>query len=123
MQFGANRLGSTSLVVQTELPETLPPLPAAVEVAIYRIMQEALMNVERHAAARFCSIRLRVTNALQLEIRDDGIGLSREYRPGVGLRSMRERAEELGGEFAIELAEQGGTCLRVSLPFAVVSPA
>ena len=123
MQFGTNRLGSTSLVVQTELPETLPPLPAAVEVAIYRIVQEALMNVERHADARFCSIRLQVTNALQLEMRDDGIGLPKEYRPGVGLRSMRERAEELGGEFAIESAEQGGTYLHVSLPFAVVSPA
>lgn len=103
-------------IVRTDLPSTLPPLPAAVEVAVYRIVQEALMNVERHAAARCCTVRLWIDGALHLEIVDDGVGLPAGYRHGVGLRSMRDRADELGGRFSIGPGEGSGTSLRVSFP-------
>jgi signal transduction histidine kinase len=104
-----------------ELPNRLPHLPAAVEVAAYRIALEALTNVFRHAQARRCTIQFaeigtgRAT-ALQIEIVDDGIGLPRELRAGVGLRSMRERAEELGGTCVIESEEGNGTRVCVKLP-------
>jgi two-component system, NarL family, sensor kinase len=86
-------------------------------VAAYRIAQEALANVARHAHARACQISLRLDDALHLEIIDDGIGLLPEHRVGVGLFSMRERAEELGGSCTIEPAETLGTRVCVHLPF------
>ena len=80
-----------------EVPAPLPALPAAVEVAAYRIGLEALTNVARHAQAAACVIRLcQDGGALSVEIADDGIGIAAAAPAGVGLRSMRERAEELG---------------------------
>src|SRR5207248_1338171 len=106
--------GLDGLQVRVDAPEWLPPLPAAVEVAAYRITQEALTNVVRHARARACVIRLQVAGrSLQLSIEDDGAGLSTSHRPGVGLASMRERAEELGGTFAVDRQPGGGTCVQV----------
>src|SRR5262249_7353306 len=99
-----------------EAPDSLPPLPAAVEVAAYRIVQEALMNVSRHAIAHTCTIRIALADELEVEVRDDGIGLPTEYRAGVGLRSMRERAQELGGRCAIERWNASGTLVRAWLP-------
>ncbi|MCI0396200.1 MAG: sensor histidine kinase, partial [Chloroflexi bacterium] len=109
--------------VTLSAPEHLPALPAAVEVAAYRIVQEALTNVVRHAHAQNCfiSLDLRHTTgqmALSLEISDDGIGLSPEHQAGVGLSSMRERAEELGGECLVEALPGGGTRVTASLPIA-----
>jgi len=106
-----------------ELPADLPPLSAAVEVAAYRIALEAFTNVIRHAQAARCTIqfvliRNDIANALQIEVVDDGIGLPRELRAGVGLRSMRERAEELGGTLTIESASRGGTRILATLPLA-----
>ncbi len=96
----------------------MPPLPAAVEVAAFRIALEALTNVARHARARTCHIRLTVDDGLCLEIADDGRGLPAAYRPGVGLAAMRERAAELGGDCAIGAGLAGGTRIRVRLPLA-----
>src|SRR3982074_2026007 len=73
-----------------EAPESLPPLPAAIEVAIYRIVDEALTNVLRHAHARTCFVRLKIDERVELEITDDGVGLPASMRIGVGLLSMRE---------------------------------
>jgi two-component system, NarL family, sensor kinase len=115
-QFGTARPGGGGLTVRAELPDALPALPAAIEVAVYRIVQEGLMNVDRHAGARCCAIELRVRDRLHLEIVDDGSGLREGHRAGVGLRSMRERAEELGGRFVIESTEPAGTRLAVSFP-------
>ncbi len=99
-------------------PDHLPALPAAVEVATYRIVQEALTNVMRHAQAQTCAVSIELKNgALSLEISDDGVGLNRDYRCGVGLNSMRERAEELGGQCVIEPAPSGGTRVKAELPF------
>lgn len=101
-------------------PEHLPPLPAAVEVACYRIAQEALTNVVRHAHARTSEICLSLqsagTPALELEIVDDGIGLQVDHAAGVGLTSMRERAEELGGTCVVERRGQDGTRVCARLP-------
>ena len=63
-----------------EAPEDLPDLPAAVEVAAYRITQEALTNVVRHARARTCVVRLAVDEDVTLEIVDDGVGIPRAKR-------------------------------------------
>ncbi len=115
-RYGAEGEG---LRVQVETPEELPPLPAAVEVAIYRISQEALTNVIRHASARSCNMRLAVEDeVVVLEVRDDGAGISGDHVVGVGLISMRERAAELGGECNIEPASEGGTQVLVRLPLS-----
>jgi signal transduction histidine kinase len=106
------------LVVSMEAPNELPALPAAIEVAAYRITLEALTNVARHAHARSCTVSLMVDGALELEIVDDGLGLPRDHRAGVGLASMRERAAELGGACSVERLPAGGTRVRAHLPLA-----
>ena len=102
--------------VTVDAPNELPALPAAVEVAAYRIVQEALENVSKHSQARQCTIRFANHNGLEIEITDDGMGLPPNITPGVGLRSMRERAEELGGNCAIESDMNGGTHVLACLP-------
>ena len=109
---------SESLLVQVEAPDSLPPLPAAVEVAAYRIIQEALTNVVCHAHARTCTVRLALTDALEVEILDDGIGLPMEHQTGVGLLSMRERAAELGGSCIVEKRDRAGTRVYARLPLS-----
>jgi signal transduction histidine kinase len=110
------------LVFRMEAREELPPLPAAVEVAAYRIIQEALTNVARHARANTCYVRLSVdesTDALQLEVTDDGVGIPEGRHAGVGLSSMRERAVELGGICDVKPIPTGGTRVQVRLPLSV----
>ncbi len=97
-------------------PDDLPPLPAAVEVAAYRIVAEAMLNVDRHADATRCDVRLAIGDALTVEICDDGRGLPARLQTGVGLLSIKERAAELGGGCEIESAPGGGTLLRAVLP-------
>jgi signal transduction histidine kinase len=106
----------TDLCARVEGPESLPPLPAAVEVAAYRIVVEALTNVVRHGQARNCTIRLSLADELAVEIVDDGLGLPPDLRAGVGLTSIRERAAELGGTCVAETMPSGGTRVRVTLP-------
>jgi len=110
------------LHVLVEAPARLPTLPAATEVAVYRIVLEALTNVVRHAQAHTCCIRLALgfSNALELEVTDDGIGLPLEHRDGVGLAAMRERADELGGTCTVEPLPDGGTRVLARLPVAMV---
>ena len=108
--------GAANLQVVIDAPEPLPPLPAAVEVAAYRIALEALINAMRHAQAQRCWIRLRVNNGLRLEIEDDGRGLPPDVRRGVGLTSMLERAAELGGTCTIQPCRDGGTLVQAWLP-------
>ena len=100
-----------------EAPEELPPLPAAVEVAAYRIAVEAMTNTARHARARVCRVCISPSDReLELEITDDGVGLPDDHRAGVGLSSMRERAAEIGGTCEIEAALTGGTRVLARLP-------
>ena len=109
---------ANDLHMEFEAPEQLPPLPAAVEVAAYRIVQEALTNVVRHAYARNCHICLSLDDGLTVEICDDGVGIAAEQHTGVGLRSMDERATELGGTCTVEPRASGGTRVLARLPLA-----
>jgi signal transduction histidine kinase len=121
--YGSER---EQLSVLVEVPEDLSNLPAAVEVAVYRIVQEALTNVARHAQAHSCVVRLalkeEVNEEVGLEIVDNGVGIPAERSAGVGLSSMRERASELGGSCVVEAAPEGGTRVLVHLPLPKESP-
>ncbi len=111
------RYGQAGLRIEIDAAERLPPLPAAVEVAAYRIAQEALTNTMRHAGARTCTLRLTVGEGeLCVDVSDDGRGLPDDHRAGVGLRSMRERAEELGGVCTVDARPGGGTRVLARLP-------
>jgi signal transduction histidine kinase len=114
--------GRRPLTITVNMPPSLPPLPAAVEVAAYRIVQEGLTNVTHHAQAQQCLVSLEVNcenGRLHLNISDDGQGLPDDLRAGVGLTSMRERAEEVGGTFTIETAAGKGTRILVELPLDI----
>jgi signal transduction histidine kinase len=96
-------------------PEVLPDLPAAVEVAAYRIAVEAVANAVRHAHARTCSVTIVADGRLTVEVRDDGRGLAADRPRGTGLESMEERAAEVGGALIVE-ALPDGTSVRAELP-------
>jgi signal transduction histidine kinase len=106
------------LVIKVEAPSSLPSLSAASEVAALRIVQEALTNVARHARAGHCLVRLTAEDMLIVQIEDDGVGLAEGRRAGIGLISMRERAEELGGSCIVGPAPGGGTRVLARLPLA-----
>jgi signal transduction histidine kinase len=110
--------GLNNLSITVKSPENLPQIPAAVEVVAYRVIIEALTNVQRHARALSCEIRLTIIDrsALEIEIVDDGCGLPDGYHPGVGLKSIGERTSELGGAYKIEKRIGGGTRVWVRLP-------
>jgi signal transduction histidine kinase len=110
---------ANGLLVSVEAPHELPPLPAAVEVAAYRIAVEALTNVVRHADARACKVRLTLDGGLEVEVSDDGKGITAHSRKGVGLNSMRERAAELGGSCTVDSGPGRGTLVRARLPLEV----
>ena len=106
------------LRITVDAPEELGPLPAAVEVAAFRIATEAANNAARHSGARACTIELRRRDALEMEIRDDGQGIQPDGRSGsgIGLMSLRDRAEELGGDVVVESAQGQGTRVAAMLP-------
>jgi len=96
------------VAVDVTAPEELADLPAAVEVAAYRIVIEALTNVARHSSSASAAVRLeRADDGLRLEITDHG-ARNGAWRPGVGLSSMRERAAELGGTLEAGPGPGGG---------------
>ena len=104
-----------------------PEVPLAVEEALYRIAQEALHNTVKHARARRVELRLVASEReIVLEVRDDGVGFDPgQAFPGhLGLKSMRERAEHLGGSLVVESAPGRGACLcaRIPQPDAAASP-
>ena len=99
-------------------------LPAGTELALYRILQEALNNVERHARARQVTVQLKKSGGfVQLIIKDDGSGFDpdritagRKIKGGLGLLSMRERAAYVGGVFKVKSARGAGTVIEVRIP-------
>lgn len=97
--------------------DDLRDLPAAVEVAAYRIASEAMTNVVRYADATRCTVRLvREQRLLLVEVTDDGVGIPQDAQAGVGMLSMRERAAELGGRSEVTCPPTGGTVVRAWLP-------
>ena len=97
--------------------DDLPRLPAAVELAAYRIVQEALANAARHArAGRVCVGLALGEGGLVVTVADDGTGVVVPRADGVGLGSMRERAEEIGGSFALTATPERGTTVTATLP-------
>jgi signal transduction histidine kinase len=110
--------GATQLQIHTSLPVELPPLPDRHRIALYRAAQEALTNVGRHAQAQTAWLALEVTDkAATLTVSDDGVGPPENLEAdGFGLRGMRERAAQLGGNMQLTVRTEGGTQLVFRLP-------
>ncbi|MFI6284525.1 ATP-binding protein [Streptomyces sp. NPDC051018] len=106
---------SPALSVEARIGE-LPPLPPDVETAAYRIVTEAVTNAARHSAARACTVTVAARGAvLRISVGDDGDGIAPDATAGVGLASMRRRANAQGGELVVESAPHG-TVVTVTLP-------
>jgi signal transduction histidine kinase len=115
----ADRLTDRDPGLEVSVGESpLTGLPAAVEVAAYRIATEALTNVARHADARHARVDIGFDTGgrLVVEVTDDGCGLAPSPRAGIGLSAMRERAAELGGTCEAARGAEGGTRVRALLP-------
>lgn len=107
----------TPLSVEVTLPRRLPDIPAAVEVAAYRVTQEALSNVVRHARAASARVVLAVErDGIRIEVTDDGSGRVQPRPGGIGLTTMHERAAEIGGSLSIRAACPRGTTVALWLP-------
>jgi len=122
-QPGLDELGTlveqvrtAGLPVRLVVEGTREAVPVGIDLSAYRIVQEALTNAARHAHARTCTVRLALADGLHVEVADDGVGLPAGHRPGVGLRSMRERAQELGGRCTVERLAGAGTRVAAWLP-------
>jgi signal transduction histidine kinase len=100
--------GGRPLRVTLDAPEDMPELPAAVEVAAYRISAEALNNAAKHSGAEHVRVRITVGDDLHIEVRDDGRSGPDGWLPGVGLASMSERAAEVGGRCDARPGPGGG---------------
>jgi len=112
----AASLSTDLLAIRVEGPDTSPPVPAAVEVAAFRIASEAMTNVTRHSGASRCQVRLVFDHALELTVTDNGHGAPPTGGNGVGWTSMSERAAELGGSCTIGERVGGGLTVRAVLP-------
>ena len=117
------RADGAPLTVTVRAVTTISELPAAVEVAAYRIVTEALTNVTRHSSATAAMVTVEVADStLVVAVHDDGVNVGGGWQPGVGLTSIRERAGELGGQCTIATDRTGGR-VDVRLPIsAVVGP-
>ncbi len=111
----AGTAGTNTLRIIVTAPAPVPPLPAAVEVAAYRIATEGITNVLRHADASNAEVIVRTDDLLRIDVCDDGRSAGTPWRRGVGLISMRERAEELGGRCDAGPTPDGGL-VRAVLP-------
>jgi signal transduction histidine kinase len=113
------RSGHAGLTVRKLVEGDVRPLAAAVELAAFRIIQEAITNVVRHSGARHADIRLGYgADVLTVEVTDDGTGAPRvaALEEGSGIRGMRERAVALGGTLTIDASPSGGTSVAADLP-------
>ncbi len=118
----------SGIPVSLDLPADLPRLPDAVEIALFRILQESLTNVHRHSRAKSAEISLDVDAELvTIQVRDHGRGMppnvigqieAESSKLGVGLAGMRERIHELGGKFTVS-SNGSGTTVLASIPLSV----
>jgi two-component system, NarL family, sensor kinase len=111
-----NRTGGRRGTFQLRADSGIDGLPAAVEIAAYIIATEAMTNVARHARASSCTVVVSQNSRLHIEVLDDGVGIGPAPRTGVGLNSMHERTDELGGALVIESVAPRGTRVAASLP-------
>ena len=118
----AASLSTDVLVFHVDSPPTLPPIPAAVEVAAFRIASEAMINVAKHSGATRCRVDLACDQTLDLTVADNGSGSGRPKDGGVGWESMTERAAELGGSCTISNRAEGGLVVRAVLPLREYVP-
>lgn len=108
---------SSDLLVTVEAPDELPAMSPEVEQAAFRITDEAITNVIRHASASRCTVRITGGETLVVAVTDNGTGMPPQPREaGVGLTSMRLRATDLGGELAITGGPGDGTTVEVRIP-------
>jgi signal transduction histidine kinase len=125
-ELGVQHETLTGEPVLTEIEYGLPRVPLIIKIALFRILQEALSNIRRHAGSPHATIRLQLTNGrLSLEIEDRGKGFSppplsgpqaTEHPIHIGLRGMRERAATVNGTFNVVSRPGVGTCVKVELP-------
>jgi len=117
----------SSIPVSLDLPPDLPRLSEAVEIALFRVLQESLTNVHRHSRASSAEIKVEAdAEQIAMEIRDHGRGMPPQVleqvedgsKLGVGLAGMRERIHELGGEFEVT-SDDGGTTIRATVPLSL----
>ncbi len=110
------------LTVDYAAPATLPPLPGAVDLAAYRVVQEGLTNVVRHAHARHAWVTIELGDeALEVAVEDDGVGVPGATADGVGLTGLRERIRLLGGSLDAGARHAGGFRLLARIPRGAVS--
>jgi signal transduction histidine kinase len=109
-------LSSPTMTVTLHTSGPLPDLPAATEVAAYRIVNEAVSNAVRHSGGTHCTVRLHVDDVLTIETADDGHGLAHDRKDGIGLPSIKERVDELGGTLRITSTPGEGTRVLATLP-------
>ncbi|MFI9840823.1 GAF domain-containing sensor histidine kinase [Nonomuraea sp. NPDC051941] len=108
---------SGAMSIEVVGAEPLPALPAAVETAAYRIAVEAITNAVRHSEATHCTATVTPSDGgVEVTVRDNGRGLDPDRTAGVGIRSMRERAAEVGGAWSMRSPPGGGTHIRAFLP-------
>jgi signal transduction histidine kinase len=114
----------TNLAVTLEVDDDLGRFGAETELALFRVLQESLTNIQKHSGSTTARLRLALDgNRVVLEVQDNGRGFAGpgngdEMALGVGLSSMRERLEQLGGELVLQ-SNDGGTSLRAALPVTV----
>ncbi|MET0736509.1 MAG: ATP-binding protein, partial [Microbacterium sp.] len=109
--------------IEVLAPDGPLDVPAAVDLAALRIVQEAVANVRRHSGAAHCTVAIECDpGELRVRVDDDGRGIPDRVRPGLGLASIRERAAELGGSAIIGRSDRGGASVVVRLPFEVPVP-
>jgi signal transduction histidine kinase len=115
----AHQHSSAALQIEVHAPAALPVLPAAVEVAIYRITAEALTNVVRHAHATRCTVVLELGSTVTLTVEDNGVGVGEQAVAGIGLHSIRERACEVNGTLVVVRGAIGGTRIVATMPLHI----
>jgi two-component system sensor histidine kinase DegS len=127
---GAIREQATQLEAMPGIPVTialdrgLDELPESVELVIYRIVQEALQNIRKHALARKASVRAtRLSRAWKIEVKDDGRGFDLDATRQLGTRNfglqfMQERADMIGARFEVRSRRGGGTAVTLNIPWA-----
>jgi signal transduction histidine kinase len=119
LEQAASRISRSSMMRVELVVADLPPLPAAVEVATFRIVTEAITNAVKHSSAARCTVSIVAEGVtLAITVSDDGCGPPAGPSQGHGLHTMRERAEELRGRITIAAAPEGGTVVSAALPLS-----